>query len=185
TGTSCTDTFKLMHSVNEMPVCDFEWEIDWAAGYETGKRNIKLTPSNTTYDSYSWYFGNTGISTQISPSHKFNIDGTYDVRMVAKTAEGCECQSIQTISVASTGLPLVETGDIRFYPNPATDYLNVENHTANNKTMNFMILDQTGRSLQTGTLNQGNNRIELSNLANGTYYIRMTVDGVSGTYPFV
>jgi PKD repeat protein len=185
TGTSCTDTFKLMHSVNEMPICDFDWEIDWTLGYEPGKRSIKFTPSNTSYDSYRWFFGNFNNSTQTAPSYKFNVDGIYDVRLVAKTAEGCECQSTQKINVSTTGLPLVETGDIRFYPNPATDYLNVENLTANNKIMNFTILDQTGRSLQSGSLNQGNNRIEISNLANGTYYIRMTVDGVSGTYPFV
>jgi PKD repeat protein len=185
TGTSCTDTFKLMHSINEMPVCDFDWEIDWTLGYEPGKRSIKFTPANTSYNSYKWFFGNVSNSTQTSPSYKFNTDGTYEVRLVAKTAEGCECQSVQKVSATTTGLPLVETGDIRFYPNPATDYLNVEILSNNNKAMKFLILDQTGRSLQTGTLNQGNNRIELHNLANGTYYIRMTVDGMSGTYPFV
>ena len=185
TGTSCTDTLKLMHSVNEMPVCDFNWEIDWSLGYEPGKRSVKFTPSNTSYDSYKWIFGNISNSSQTSPSYKFPSDGSFDVRLIAKTAEGCECQSTQRVSVTTTGLPLVETGDIRFYPNPATDYLNVENLTANNKSMNFTILDQTGRTLQTGSLNQGNNRIDLGTLANGTYYIRMTVDGVSGTYPFV
>jgi PKD repeat protein len=185
TGTSCTDTFKLMHIVNEMPVCDFDWEIDWTLGYEPGKRSIKFTPANTNYDSYRWFFGNFSNSTQTEPSYKFPSDGNFEVRMIAKTAEGCECQSTQNVSVSTTGLPLVETGDIRFYPNPATDYMNVENLTANNKSMNFTILDQTGRTLQTGTLNQGNNRIDLGTLANGTYYIRMTVDGMSGTYPFV
>jgi hypothetical protein len=91
----------------------------------------------------------------------------------------------QTVIAKSAGLPLVETSDIKFYPNPATDYLNVENLTANNKPMNFAILDQTRRTLKIGTLNQGNNRIDLGTLANGTYYIRITVEGVSGTYPFV
>jgi PKD repeat protein len=184
-GTSCTDTFKMMHSVNEMPVCDFDWEIDWSLGYEEGKRHIKFIPANTTYDNYTWYFANFSSSSQTSPSYKFSIDGTYNVRLVAKTAEGCECQSTQTVIAKSTGLPFVETREIKFYPNPSTDYLNVENLTANNKTLNYLILDQTGRSLQTGSLNQGVNRIDLCSLANGTYYIRMTMDGVSGTYPFV
>jgi PKD repeat protein len=185
TGTACTDTFKAMHSVNEMPVCDFDWEIDWTAGYEPGRRSIKFTPSNTTYDSYRWFFGNFSNATGTEPSYGFPSDGSFDVRLIAKTAAGCECESVQKVAVSTTGLPLVETGDIRFYPNPASDYLNVENLTANGKNLSYRIFDQTGRSLQTGDLNQGLNRIELTALANGTYYISMTVDGVSGTYPFV
>jgi PKD repeat protein len=185
TGTSCTDTFSATQNVNEMPVCDFDWEIDWTSGYEPGKRNINFTPVNTDYDSYNWFFGNFSNSTATNPSYRFPSDGSFDIRLIAKTAAGCECQSVQNIIVSTTGLPLVETGDIRFYPNPASDYLNIENLTAKGKSLSYKIFDQTGRSLQTGNLTQGLNRIELGTLANGTYYISMTVDGVSGTYPFV
>jgi len=51
------------------------------------------------------------------------------------------------------------------YPNPASEFVMVETMNAGN----YSITDLSGRSIMTGELTKGENRIETKNILQGTY----------------
>lgn len=62
----------------------------------------------------------------------------------------------------------------QLYPNPATDLLTVSNGTGGCAVIAYIIMDVTGRSVQNGSMANGNmNIIDVSNLLPGTYLLKM------------
>jgi hypothetical protein len=59
---------------------------------------------------------------------------------------------------------------VEVFPNPATDYIMVNSEaTAPNTT--WMLVDISGSVVYSGKLNEAENRIDLSRLANGKYFL--------------
>jgi hypothetical protein len=73
---------------------------------------------------------------------------------------------------------------INIYPNPATDYLTVDNR---DKTgFNYIIINLFGQTVLSGSLDAGNQDIAVRDLANGTYCLSiLRDDGYSATKFFV
>ena len=74
---------------------------------------------------------------------------------------------------------------IRLYPNPTTDFLNIQvaTQTANVRSQ---IIDLTGRVLWVGDLDNGDNIIHVNHLAAGVYYLTVLQgDGKMITEKFV
>lgn len=57
------------------------------------------------------------------------------------------------------------------WPNPANDYLYIGNLESKNQ---FMIVDLTGKTLETGTVETGNAKISIANLPKGAYQIKFS-----------
>src|SRR5690606_24345574 len=81
----CKDTIRKSLTVSESPICDFTFE-------SLGFRNIKFTPSNSTYSKYTWLFGEGGGSEIASPNYKYTYSGNFSVTMRAMNSAGCECE---------------------------------------------------------------------------------------------
>jgi len=45
----------------------------------------QVTPGNT----YNWYFGDGGVSSEESPVYAYGVAGTYDVQLIVQSASGC------------------------------------------------------------------------------------------------
>ncbi len=179
TGTSCNDTISQTVVVNETPECGFTAEIDWANGYVPGNRAYKFTPDNKNYDSYEWIIANNRKNS-VEAQHTFMLDGSYTVTMIAKTKEGCSCESSQKISIATTGIQNIESNMVRYFPNPANTELNIETSL---KNATYSIVDITGRELLRGTLIQGINQLDVQELQNGFYFVRISENSAFGSYP--
>ena len=65
--------------------------------------------------------------------------------------------------------------DIRFFPNPTSKILNIDNNQ--NELVQLSIFSLTGAEVYSTQLTQGRNRIDLSNLENGVYILNYTLDG--------
>jgi hypothetical protein len=82
-------------------------------------------------------------------------------------------------------VPAVETGTnkAQIYPNPATGDV----HVMIGISCNYSICDLSGKTIATGTLKQGDNRIELGQLSRGMYLLNITANGGTErqTYKFV
>jgi len=179
TGSSCNDTLSKSVTVNETPVCDFDYEIDWVNGYTPGNRSLKFTPANTNYSNYQWFFTKSENSSAVNPTHTFLYDGNYTVRLIASTNEGCNCESSKNITITTTGINLVEKGTIKVYPNPASDIFTLENLE---NEVKYEIINMDGKKLLEGNAMKGINRINISKLNTGVYYVKVSNSDSIGVY---
>lgn len=78
------------------------------AAFTPSKTSSCLTPAVISFTnktpngvSYQWDFGDGNTSTQASPSNTFNTAGTYAVKLVATSANGCKDSSTVNISIGN------------------------------------------------------------------------------------
>ncbi|NNK80644.1 MAG: T9SS type A sorting domain-containing protein, partial [Flavobacteriales bacterium] len=80
-------------------------------------------------------------------------------------------------------------GELRLFPNPTQDILNIDFESELNGSFDFQVMDMNGRVILTErmTIQEGANkrRIETSNLDNGTYLLYMVSEGEVITKRFV
>jgi 1,4-alpha-glucan branching enzyme len=65
--------------------------------------------------------------------------------------------------------------DFIIYPNPANDQLNIILQTGNTNSTDYKIIDISGRMKVSGSLNDTNSQINISSMANGLYFIQLTI----------
>jgi hypothetical protein len=66
---------------------------------------------------------------------------------------------------------------VKFYPNPVEDVINIINLEVSN--INYNISDNQGRIVAQGIINYNNDSINISNLEQGTYFIKINNENVS------
>ena len=141
--------------------------------------NTGGTLSTGSYLSYQWYFNNIakGGADGASATYKPTENGAYKV--VITDANGCTGTSAQTfIMNVGTGDLLHAGASVLTYPNPATDYLTVENKsTLHIKSLS--LISSIGAVVYTREAHGTKERIDLAQLAAGLYYLRIgTEEGV-------
>ncbi|UKN01137.1 T9SS type A sorting domain-containing protein [Paracrocinitomix mangrovi] len=139
-----------------------------------GSINLTVTGGTAPY-SYSWTGPNSYSSTVEDPTNL--VSGTYSVTVT--DANGCT-YTINGIEVSSQlGF---ETNQLNFviYPNPANGIFNIK--LANNESNAVVrVLDVTGRIIiEKQTNGQQIVTLDISNKANGTYFVQLT-DGENTT----
>lgn len=65
-------------------------------------------------------------------------------------------------------------GDITLFPNPVSDVLNIALGDAGNAQVEYEIFDLNGRLTKAGSINPGDSMINVEELANGNYLIRLS-----------
>ncbi|MCU0435591.1 MAG: PKD domain-containing protein [Bacteroidia bacterium] len=123
-------------------------------------------PSTAGYF-FSWNFGNSQGSLQVSPSATYAASGSYIVclTMVDSTCQSTVCDTIQVIISGTSELDLLGWS---LYPNPANDVLNVQT-AAGIRGMQYHILDISGREVYAGVFSES--RISVGDLLPGVYLL--------------
>jgi len=75
--------------------------------------------------------------------------------------------------------------NIRLFPNPATDQLNIRFNDYQNNVVEMSIIDMTGREVLRGRLMNKDNTIQISNLSKGNYFLRLQTGAESSVQKFV
>ncbi|NLJ81722.1 MAG: T9SS type A sorting domain-containing protein, partial [Bacteroidales bacterium] len=127
--------------------------------------NLKVMPTYKTQftirmaGSYSW---NDSVYTK---------NGTYQQLFVALNG----CDSVVTLHYTNTtSIQDYEANrDVLIYPNPSTDYIHIQFSEDISVSYNARIYDITGKLQASYELNNTSNRIDVSNLAKGIYYIQL------------
>ncbi len=167
----------------------------WPVFYSTGLRNLGLEPvSNFTVDlkdgnaplrvqfldlsindptSWSWSFtgGTPSTSTIQNPVVTFNNPGTYSVTLTASNGFGSDANTKNayiTVNVG-TGIDDINTGNISFYPNPATDVINISSNTE----FVVRVLNVQGALLLQC---ENQEKFDISHLAKGIYIIEIKTE---------
>jgi hypothetical protein len=169
------DTIHLsLTATNAQPVADINVS---QVGTVFHFSNANAQPS----DSYHWDFGDGNTSTDANPTHEYSVTDSYLVTLIVTGFCGSDTA---TVMVAGIGDPEgisnpALAGKLSIYPNPATQALYLK-ADADLQLESYTIINALGRQLQSGTL-RDKNSINVSNLASGSYFIRIqTAKGVVG-----
>jgi PKD repeat protein len=121
---------------------------------------------------YLWDFGDGNTSTEQTPSHTYTEAGTYTVTCTASN-DNCSETSTLTIEVGTTVSINGINDELMIYPNPAKELLNI-NLGNNLQAEQISLIDLSGRTV--AKVNQSN-QIDVSQLSNGTYFLRILAEG--------
>ena len=144
---------------------------------DTGSHHIKgftYTGSTAGIDSIVWSFGDGHTATGTAPLHTYTANGTYYVCATVYTPCGIDsaCDSV-TVSVPASVAVVHAAGNIKAYPNPVSDELNITGIT---ETTQYRLLNVTGECLLYSQLEQGNNIIKMQHIAPGVYILELKND---------
>ncbi|MBW7936824.1 MAG: PKD domain-containing protein, partial [Flavobacteriales bacterium] len=100
TQQGCTDTITQSVTVYAQPNVAFS-SNDVCHGHSTLFTNQSTAPNGATLVSYDWYFGDPTIpnSSQTDPIAYYQQTGSYNVRLIVQTDQGCYDTLIQSVSV--------------------------------------------------------------------------------------
>ncbi|WP_161499160.1 T9SS type A sorting domain-containing protein [Flavipsychrobacter stenotrophus] len=147
----------------------------------SGSPAVTFTYTGTTagMDSLTWDFGDGLTDTGTAPSHTYTTTDTFHVCVIVYTP--CGSDTVCT-DVIATGVGINDPANalthISIYPTPTADLLNISGITT---TTRYRLFSLTGTTLQDGTLQTGNNTLNVSNLPPGVYLLQFSNDNGART----
>ena len=109
----CIDSLSQLVTVYSLPNANYTVLDDTVCSNEA----MLFANNSTNATNYLWDFGDGSTSTTISPTHTFSGIGSFDVSLVAFTANGCTDTVIQTIFIDS--IPVAGfTNTVECFGNP-------------------------------------------------------------------
>lgn len=191
------DTTYLM-GINVKGYEDMELQFGWGkryngwVAYDDTIRGLKV---EYRLDGGSWtMFDTTKLENPLdgdtwSLAEKLYVDGTGDVLDIMFTA----CHNNNQIGIDDVillGTPVGGSSikdeqllNVNVYPNPVADELNIQLKSGVNG--NYKIVTITGIEIQQGVINNGFEKIDISNLNSGIYLISITSEGLQNTVRFI
>jgi hypothetical protein len=136
--------------------------------------NVNILHSNSATGN-QWYNQNGLISGAINQDYTPLIDGDY---YVIVTLNGCSSNPSNTIHVTITGIEKNELSNfIRFYPNPITNKIIIENSKTTMQNYIVTIKNIQGQEMLNKNITQNTNQtIDVSKLENGIYFLTIHND---------
>ena len=142
----------------------------WNVQYAIGNNDWTTQTVNTT-------------SFQI-PDLQYNV--TYHVRVQAICDDNVTSDWTDTISVmVLCGIENWLENSVSLYPNPANEVVNVECTMNNVQITSMEVYDVYGKLIDNVIVNENPTRINVSNLSDGMYFVRVTTEAGAITKTFV
>ena len=145
-------------------------------------QNNAILTADATGATYQWLDCNNNyaeISGETSQIFTATVNGTY---AVAITENGCVDTSL-CYTVTISDVETITTSDITIYPNPAHDFVVIENSKF--KIQNLEVLDITGKTIKQLTVNNSEFKIQVGDLKQGIYFIKLTTNNTTEVVRFV
>jgi len=177
----CSDSLTKLVNIAALPqTCDFDITRNWAQN----SRNYLLTPKGGALSNlkYTWAIsdGNRLNSTSTGANYTFAAKLEYCVTMIAQTTDGCECSATKCIDALSTGINQQNILKVALYPNPSNGHFNI---SINEPTylMIVKVYNVLGTLVKTLEFNNSQAELNLSNLNNGVYFVKITANNQTNT----
>lgn len=164
-----TDFFIMKYGVDcnctSMPVANYS---------DTGTaatRGFTYTGTTNDIDSVVWDFGDGSatVNTMIPVMHTYD-SGSYEACVYAYSACGSDMHCSKVNYGYNEGITDIKDLGISVYPNPATDEINI---TTQASGISYKLMSITGALLQSGILQNGNNKVSLDDIASGIYLLQL------------
>jgi len=140
------------------------------------------SPASTWY----WTFGDGDTSALQNPSHTYSVSGTYTACLIVTDSSGCMDSTCVTFNTATVGMTESDFSSLSVYPNPAQNEIVFD--FGNQSTGNTEIIFTTtlGTDVKRIFVNgSGKLRMNVSELTNGAYFIRLKTDSGIATKKIV
>jgi hypothetical protein len=110
-------------------------------------------------------------------SGTLNEVASYNIKITATDTAGASVSDIFKLSVEQvTAIENINASDnLSIFPNPARETIHISSNTLLSKNTNYQLLDIRGKIAKQGMLES--DRIEISDLDSGIYFLLLTVDG--------
>ena len=153
--------------------------ITWDANSGVNSWNIQYRPQNGTWTSAT------------SNTNNYTITGltgstTYEIQVQAVCANGqtSDWSASLVVTTKNVGIDSWLDGSVTLYPNPAKEYVDIRVDGDLNVTM-MEVYDVYGKLVNTVNVVDNPTRINISDLANGMYFVRVTTEAGMVTKTFV
>ena len=129
------------------------------------------------------------LSTASTQTNSYTITGltggtTYQIQVQANCGDGNLSDWSPAINVTTTGIENWLESSVNLYPNPAKEYVDIRVDGDLNVTM-MEVYDVYGKLINTVNVIDNPTRINVSSLANGMYFVRVTTEAGAVTKTFV
>ena len=129
------------------------------------------------------------LSTATSNTNSYTITGltnntTYQIQVQANCGDGNLSDWSPAINVTTTGIENWLDNSVTLYPNPAKEYVDIHVDGDLNVTM-MEVYDVYGKLINAMNVIENPTRINVSNLSNGMYFVRVTTEAGMVTKTFV
>ena len=175
-SSGCTGSASQIVTVIAPPKADFGFNI------QGGK--VIFTSLSINAVSYLWRFGNDTTSTQANPTTNYRANQTYPVCLLVTNAQGCRDSICKTINITRVGVQDLPEGlSCSISPNPTRDIVKVQldfyrTFGTNDKLVLVNVLGKL--VFESNTVGSSNN-LNISNLADGIYFVRLILDNKNYT----
>ncbi|MDZ7879800.1 MAG: PKD domain-containing protein [Saprospiraceae bacterium] len=175
-SSGCTGTASQTVTVIPPPKADF--------GFTTQGGRVNLTSLSTGASSYLWRFGNDTTSTQTNPTANYRTNGTYNICLLVTNAQGCRDSICKTINITRVDVKDLPKGlSFTISPNPTKDIVTV--HLDFNRPFGaqdqLILTDVLGRQVFKSQNISTSNNLNITDLANGIYFVQLLFDNKNYT----
>jgi lysophospholipase L1-like esterase len=139
--------------------------------------NGKVTASDGT--DYQWYLNGAPVGVGNGGKLKemnVTVSGKYKVSIKLSAANETRIVS-QELDVVLTSVTPIHSNNIKVYPNPAFDVIQLETDNIE-KNATYTITDLSGKLLLKGQIQNGNGKINIARLSKGTYILAIGIEQV-------
>lgn len=153
--------------------------------------DVTFTNNSAGADTYNWNFGDGATSTDLNPVHTYTAPGNYLVTLEAKATAGCTDADSTTIvvdGVLSLGDLESQFGKIEVFPNPSNGVFSLSLELNKAYEVEIEVLNLVGQTVwkqAAESVVQQNKTIDLAQLADGVYTLKIHLDGVTVTEKLV
>jgi subtilisin-like proprotein convertase family protein len=153
----------------------------------SGAPNVQFNNTASISNSYQWYFGDGGTSTNQNPQHYYTANGTYNVTLIVSSDCGSDTTT-QFVSVTTVGLEGSAAGELGYsvYPNPITENTTVSYFIPEKTNVEFELVNMLGQamySINKGVQEKSHYEFNLdllnSELEPGIYFLRLKTNSKS------
>jgi PKD repeat protein len=153
----------------------------------SGAPNVQFYNSASTTNTYQWFFGDGGTSTNQNPSHTYTSNGVFAVTMIVTSPCGSDTTT-QILNITSVGVESKAAEKLGFtvYPNPISDNSTVSYFLPEASPVSFELYNSIGekvysveKGIQVSGRYEFNIDLKEQALKNGVYILQLKTD--SGT----
>jgi subtilisin-like proprotein convertase family protein len=155
----------------------------------SGGPNVQFYNTASVTNTYQWYFGDGGTSTNQNPQHFYTANGLYNVTLIVTSECGSDTTT-QFVSVTTVGLEESVAGALGYsvYPNPISESTTVSYFLPDKTNVGFELYNTLGQKMY--SVNKGkqetghyefNFSLEELKLEKGIYFLRLKTDSKSAT----
>lgn len=148
--------------------------------YATVNEVLYFSNTGTSDATAEWNFGDGSVATGNSVSHSYTSAGSYQVVLTINGTDGCTASATGYVKVGSTSVENAQTNDIRIYPNPASDFIQIVAQGDISGKVLIEIISLDGRKIRESK-QMISELLNISDIPAGTYVLKISAGNIKLT----